>query len=289
MPSGLASAGIAPSGKNATPARPAGRARAASSGRRRARHGKGARAGLFIAVIGTGRAGPQSRKCHEPSGCVRCRVVPADPGFRHQFSPKKLANAVRCGGNFGAGDSLRLARNDLYHLVKTRRGMGNARPAAPRGASARWAGPMDIAIKDGRIVEMAAQHRRRGGGGHRRHGPPGLAPLRRSAFPHGRDAEPRPAAAERLRHAAGGNRALGGVEAAPDGGGGGRAGAALLRPCGGAGASGDPEPRGRLDRAAGGCRGALGGQEKPSPRISTCNSWPSRRTGSTAPRARRRT
>jgi cytosine deaminase len=48
--------------------------------------------------------------------------------------------------------------------------MGNARPAAARGAIARWAGPVDIAIKGGRIVDIAPGLEAEAARGHRRLG-----------------------------------------------------------------------------------------------------------------------
>ena len=74
-------------------------------------------------------------------------------------------------------------------------------------------------LPDGRVADIGISgetHRgdraraRRAGRAYRRcRGRPRLAALRRSAFPHGRHALLRPAAHQRVRHAAGGHRAMG--------------------------------------------------------------------------------
>jgi cytosine deaminase len=126
---------------------------------------------------------------------------------------------------------------------------------------------VDVAIQGGKIVDIApnldAEAAKEIDASWLSSG----AALRRSAFPHGRDAEPRPAAAERLRHAAGGIALWGElkplltVEAVVE---------RALRYCdlgGGAGASGDPVPCGRVDRAAGGVEALLEVKKRVAPYI----------------------
>jgi cytosine deaminase len=66
---------------------------------------------------------------------------------------KKPANAACCGGirpgPVAPGGGI------FNHLVKTTPGDGNARPAAQGGALPDGRGPLDIAIKGGRIVDLA--------------------------------------------------------------------------------------------------------------------------------------
>ena len=69
--------------------------------------------------------------------------------------------------------------------------------------------------------------------------------------------------------------------------GGGRAGAALLRPGGRAGPARDPQPRRHLRRPAARRRGAARGEARRSRPISTCSSSPFRRTATTARPTRR--
>ena len=114
------------------------------------------------------------------------------------------------------------------------------------------------------------------------------AALRRRPFPHGRDALARPAAPQRVRHAARRHRALGRAEAAPDARGGGRAGPALLRPRGRAGTARHPQPCRHLRRPAARRRCAARGEAArralsrpaarrlPAGRLSTARPAPSR-------------
>ena len=74
----------------------------------------------------------------------------------------------------------------------------------------------DIGIRGETIAAIEPRLERRAGARHRRHRRSGLAALRRSAFPHGRDAVLRHAAHQRLGHAARRHRAVGRVEAAAD-------------------------------------------------------------------------
>ena len=108
----------------------------------------------------------------------------------------------------------------------------------------------DIAIRAGRIAAIgpALDGGRATGAGRRR--PSRLAAFRRCAFPHGRDALARPAAPQRVRHAARRHRAVGRAEAPLDARGGGRACLALLRPRGRAGTARHPLPCRHLRRPA---------------------------------------
>ena len=89
---------------------------------------------------------------------------------------------------------------------------------------------VDIACAGGKIAAIEPSITAEAGRVDRRDRPARLAALRRLPFPHGRDAVARPAAHERLRHAARRHRALGRAEAAADRRGGDGAGAPLLRP-----------------------------------------------------------
>nr|GFD57379.1 hypothetical protein [Tanacetum cinerariifolium] len=88
----------------------------------------------------------------------------------------------------------------------------------------------------------------------RRRRRPGLGTLCRRPFPYGCDAQLRPAARQRIGHAAGGHRAVGRTEAAAGPGSLDRTRAAVLRLGGGARPAGDPHPRRRLRRPAAGGR-----------------------------------
>ena len=74
----------------------------------------------------------------------------------------------------------------------------------------------DIAVQDGRIAEVAPAIEAEARARDRRARAAGHPALRRCAFPHGFDPQPRPAAAQRERHAARRHRAVVGAEAASD-------------------------------------------------------------------------
>jgi cytosine/adenosine deaminase-related metal-dependent hydrolase len=167
--------------------------------------------------------------------------------------------------------------------------MGNARPAAQARRVARWAGPIDIAIKDGRIVEMApgleAEAAEVIDASGRLVSPPFVDPHFHmdATLSLG---QPRLNVSGTLLEGIalwGELKPLLTVEAVVE---------RALRYCDLAVAQGLLAIRSAMwtsrPRRWWG-RGASWRSGNASPPISTCNSWPSRRTGSTAPRARRRT
>ena len=123
---------------------------------------------------------------------------------------------------------------------------------------------MSVAVQDGRIVEVTAGPGPQGAPPHETLDAQGLLlapPFCRRALPHGRDAQLRPAARQRKRHAARRHRAVGRAQAAAEGRGADRARHDLLRLGGGQGPAGDPLARRRLRPEPAGGRGAAGGEE----------------------------